>query len=121
VLGLDGQGGAELFADYWQWEDAQGRAAAKSEKEAPAVRTAAPPAKKKLSYLEAREWEQMESRILEAESEVAALQAEMLAPDVVSDGLRLHECYRKLQAAEARVAELYARWAELEAKFTSAT
>ena len=45
----------------------------------------------------------------------------MQAPDVVSDGLRLHECYQKLQAAEARVAELYARWAELEAKFTSAT
>ena len=26
VLGLDGQGGAEVFADYWQWEAAQGRA-----------------------------------------------------------------------------------------------
>ena len=23
VLGLDGQGGAQLFADYWQWEQAQ--------------------------------------------------------------------------------------------------
>jgi ATP-binding cassette subfamily F protein uup len=123
VLGLDGQGGAELFADYWQWEAAQGRAAAKPEKEAPVAgaRTAAPPAKKKLSYLEAREWEQMEGRILDAESELAALQAEMHAPDVVSDGLRLHECYRKLEAAEARVAELYARWAELEGKISAAT
>jgi ATP-binding cassette subfamily F protein uup len=121
LLGLDGRGGAELFADYWQWEAAQGRAAAKPEKEAPAVRTVAASAKRKLSYLEAREWEQMESRILEAESEVAALQAEMQAPDVVSDGLRLHECYRKLQAAEARVAELYARWAELEGKISAAT
>ena len=82
------------------------------------ARPAAPAAKKKLSYLEAREWEQMESRILEAESELAALQAEMHAPDVVSDGLRLHEVYQKVQAAEARVAELYARWAELEGKFT---
>jgi hypothetical protein len=61
----------------------------------------------------------MESRILEAESEVAALQAEMQSPEVVSDGLRLHECYRKLQSAEARVADLYARWAELEGKRTS--
>jgi ABC transport system ATP-binding/permease protein len=121
VLGLDGQGGAELFADYWQWEAAQSRAAAKPEKEAPAARTVAASAKKKLSYLEAREWEQMESRILEAESEVAALQAEMQAPDVVSDGLRLHECYQKLQAAEARVAELYTRWAELEGKISAAT
>ena len=121
VLGLDGQGGAELFADYWQWEAAQNRAM-KAEKEAPpaAGRAPAPSAKKKLSYLEAREWEQMESRILEAESEVAALQAEMQSPEVVSDGLRLHECYRKLQAGEARVAELYTRWAELEGKLTSA-
>src|ERR1022692_4280166 len=117
VLGLDGRGGAQLFADYWQWEQAKSRAA-KPEKEAPPAtgRAPAPSAKKKLSYLEAREWEQMESRILEAESEVAALQAEMQSPEVVSDGLRLHACYQKVQAAEARVAELYARWAELEAK-----
>jgi predicted metallopeptidase len=58
----------------------------------------------------------MESRILEAEGELEALHAEMHAPDVVSDGLRLHACYQKVQVAEARVAELYARWAELEAK-----
>jgi exonuclease VII small subunit len=58
----------------------------------------------------------MEERILEAEAELEAVRAQMQAPDVVSDGLRLHECYRRLQAAEARVAELYARWAELEAK-----
>jgi ATP-binding cassette subfamily F protein uup len=117
VLGLDGQGGAELYADYWQWEAAQSRAVPKPEKETAApVRPAAPPAKKKLSYLEAREWEQMESRILEAEGELESLHKEMHAPDVVSDGLRLHACYQKVQVAEARVAELYARWAELEAK-----
>ncbi|HEX3743438.1 MAG TPA: ABC-F family ATP-binding cassette domain-containing protein [Bryobacteraceae bacterium] len=124
VLGLDGQGGAEMFADYWQWEAAQNRAVAKVEKEsaAPAAaRTAAPAARKKLSYLEAREWEQMEGRILEAESELQALQAEMQSPAVVSDGPRLHDCYRRVQSAEARVAELYARWAELEAKVSAAT
>lgn len=119
VLGLDGQGGAAIYADYWQWEAGQGRALPKPEKEsaprpvpAPGVATG----KKKLSYLEGREWEQMEARILAAEGDLEAVRAEMQAPDVVSDGLRLHECYRKMQAAEARVAELYARWAELEAK-----
>ena len=74
------------------------------------------PAKKKLSYLEAREWEQMESRILEAESELESLRAEMQSPAVVSDAPRLHDCYQKVQSAESRVAELYERWAELEAK-----
>ena len=36
--------------------------------------------------------------------------------EVVSDGVRLHDCYQRLQGAEAGVAELYARWAELEEK-----
>jgi ATP-binding cassette subfamily F protein uup len=116
VLGLDGQGGAELFADYWQWEQAQlTQKPVKPPKEAPpSPRTAS--SKKKLSYLEAREWEQMEARILEAEQELEAIRAEMQSPEVVSDALRLHACYEKLQAAEANVAALYARWADLEAK-----
>jgi ATP-binding cassette subfamily F protein uup len=115
VLGLDGLGGAEVYADYWQWEAAQGRVAPKPEKE-PTVPTRPAQAKRKLSYLEAREWQQMETRILEAEAELEAVRAEMQAPHVVSDGIRLHACYQRLQAVEARVAELYARWAELEAK-----
>ena len=123
VLGLDGQGGAELFADYWQWQAAQNRTVAKPEKESPAPppRTSSQAPKKKLSYLEAREWEQMETRILEAEGELEALQKEMQLPDVVSDGPRLQVCYQKVQEAETRVAELYARWAELESKISAAT
>jgi ATP-binding cassette subfamily F protein uup len=117
VLGLDGQGGAELFADYWQWEQsAQRRPESKAQKEAPADRREPAAGKKKLSYLEAREWEQMEARVLEAEQGLEAVRAEMQSPDVVSDGPRLHECYRQMQEAEARVAALYERWAELESK-----
>ena len=117
VLGLDGQGSAVLFADYWQWEQAQLVPKLKVE------RAAAPPAakpvstgRKKLSYLEAREWEQIESRILESEGELEAIRAEMQSPEVVSDGLRLQTCYQRMQEAESRVAALYERWAELEAK-----
>jgi len=112
VMGLDGQGSAELFADYWQWEAAQTRPAPKVEKEA--VERVAAPAKKKLSYKDAREWEQMEARILEAESELEALHAEMQSPEVVSNGPRLKDLYEKVEAGQNRVAELYARWAELE-------
>ena len=116
VLGLDGQGGAQVYADYWQWEAAQ------SARVAPVQKTAAPPPprsaplKKKLSYLEAREWEQMEGRILEAEEAAQAIRAEMQSADVVSDGLRLQACYQRLQEAERDVEQLYGRWAELEAK-----
>jgi ATP-binding cassette subfamily F protein uup len=119
VLGLDGAGGTQLYSDYWQWEQAQlaPKAAKKSVEPKPKAAASAPPAgKKKLSYLEAREWEQMEARVLEAEQEMEAIRAEMASPEVVSDGPRLHQCYEKLQAAESRVEQLYARWAELEAK-----
>ncbi len=117
VLGLNGMGGAELFADYWQWEQSAGRRPEpKSGKEASPDRRESAPPKKKLSYLEAREWEQMEKRVLDAEQELEALRAEMQSPEVVSDGPRLHACYEKMQQAEAKVAALYERWAELEAK-----
>ena len=117
VLGLDGQGGAQVFADYWQWEQAQlVRKPPKPDKPAAPPKPASGAAKKKLSYLEAREWEQMEARILEAETEMESIRAEMQSPEVVSDGPRLHTCYERLQSAEAAVQALYARWAELEAK-----
>jgi ATP-binding cassette subfamily F protein uup len=114
VLGLDGRGGAQLFADYWQWEQAK-----MGQAEAPKPvkqETRSQPVKKKLSYHEAREWEQMEGRILEAEGQVEAIRAEMQSPEVVSDGPRLQDCYARLQPAEEAVHTLYARWAELEAK-----
>ena len=63
-----------------------------------------------------REWEQMEGRILEAEQNLETIRAELQAPDVVSDGPRLQDCYRRMQGAERYVEQLYARWAELEAK-----
>jgi ATP-binding cassette subfamily F protein uup len=111
VLGLDGQGGAQLYADYWQWE-AAAQVLPKPEKKEPPPKPA--PAKKKLSYLEAREWEKMEPLILEAERELESIRAEMHSPEVVSDAPRLHLCYQNLQSAESRVQSLYARWAELE-------
>jgi ABC transport system ATP-binding/permease protein len=117
VLGLDGQGGTQLYADYWQWEQAQSnQKQPRAEKPAAAPKSASQPGRKKLSYLEAREWEQMEELILEGEAEADAIRAEMQSPEAVSDGPRLAACYERLQAAEGRVEALYARWAELEAK-----
>ena len=82
ILSLDGQGGSQIYADYWQWEQAQiTQKQPKTEK--PAAAKPTPAGKKKLSYLEAREWEGMEARILEAEQALEAIRAEMHAPDVV--------------------------------------
>ncbi len=121
VAGLDGDGGAGVFADCAQWEAWLGeRAKAKTaSREKPAeTKPAAAAAKKKLSYIEQREWDQMEERVLEAESVVQAIQREMDSPQVARDGARLHECYGRLQQAQNRVDALYARWAELESKLS---
>ena len=117
VLGLDGRGGAQMFADYWQWEQAKmGQPETPKPAKAEASAPKTPSARKKLSYLEAREWEQMEAKIMEAEGQVEAIKAEMQSTEVVSDGPRLQACYARLQPAEELVHALYARWAELESK-----
>jgi ATP-binding cassette subfamily F protein uup len=116
VLGLNGEGDSEVFADYSQWEQARTAKPARAGKDAPQARTDASAPKRKLSYLEAREWERMEPLILEAERQLEARRAGLQAPEVVSDPLALQQRYEELQAAEADVARLYARWAELEGK-----
>lgn len=116
VLGLDGQGGAGVFADYSQWEAWQ--AELKQPKPAkPAASAARPaPAARKLSYLEAREREGIEARIIEAEDALAAKRAALEDPAVLRDGRRLRELSREIEEAQKAVDALYARWAELEAK-----
>jgi ABC transport system ATP-binding/permease protein len=117
VIGLDG-GEGSTFADYSQWEAF--REEQPAEKIAPkAARAAAAPSdepKKKLSYLHQREWDAMEAKILESEKELASCQHELQA--AASDADRVHDAYEKMQAAQRRVEELYARWAELESLLT---
>jgi len=119
ILALDGKGGARFFADYHQWEGFQER-----QGEAPPAREAAkaPPPKREASALstsERRELGRMEEKIETAEQELATLQARMADPAVAADHVKLQECWSSVQAAQARVAELYARWEELEAKKNS--
>ena len=121
IVGLDGQGGVGLYGDVSQWESAVRALAAKSAAAAPksaaAPRSAAlKPAAKRLSYMEQREWEQMETRIIEAEAELESARSEMESPAVMSDRNRLHAACERLGQAEQAVQQLYTRWAELEAK-----
>jgi len=114
VIGLDGKEGG-VFADYSQWEASRNEPSAdKAVAKGPRlpVQTEGPP--KKLAYLEQREWDGMEAKILEAEQELAARQRELDA--AASDAELVTEAYEKMQQAQRRVEELYARWAELEAK-----
>ena len=70
---------------------------------------------RKLKWKEERELESIESVILEAEAEVARLEEAFAAPDFyATHGDNWREMEAQLEHAKERVAQLYARWAELE-------
>jgi ABC transport system ATP-binding/permease protein len=126
VLGLDGLGGAERFADYQQWEMWQKsrKAAEKTESAAASARVLsgasavarATLTKKKLSYHEAKELETIEERIADAEKTQQEKHDALLDPAIMSDGARLHTLSNELELAQQAIDELYTRWAELEQK-----
>ena len=124
VLGLDGFGHAERFADYSQWDAWQrprrsaARSAAAPESPRQNEKPVASVSKKKLTYKEAREFETIEQRIADAEKELQAKHDALLDPAAMSDGARLHALSLELQAAQKAIDDLYARWAELEQKQT---
>jgi ABC transport system ATP-binding/permease protein len=117
VLALDGEGGVGLFADYSQWEQARSMRV-KSKPVAREAREPAPAAKKRLSYLDSREWESMEERILAAEEELEKKKAAV--QEAAADASVLPQRYREMLEAQQEVDRLYARWAELESKLGSA-
>ncbi len=81
----------------------------------PPIETGGPePARpRRLGYQAQRELEGMEAAIEAAEARRAAAEAELLRPEVYSDGRRAAEAQAALGAAAAEVDRLYARWAEL--------
>jgi ATP-binding cassette subfamily F protein uup len=125
VLGLDGEGNAGLFADYSQWESwleerkqtarSEVRSAARATGSADSARQSG---KKKLSYLEAREYETIEQNVAEAEQILQAKRVQLEDPEIVSDGPRLMRAHAEMEQAQELVDTLYARWAELEKKKT---
>jgi len=125
VLGLDGQGNAETFADYGQWEDWQrGQGATNSDGSSPGA-TATPaqkgPAsaasgKKKLSYLEAREYASIEDKVEAAEQRLNAARDLLDDPGVAINAVALTAALHEMEQAQTAADELYARWAELTEK-----
>ncbi|HEY0010064.1 MAG TPA: ABC-F family ATP-binding cassette domain-containing protein [Tepidisphaeraceae bacterium] len=113
LLGLDGRGNAHMVADldqYLRWRDstvpAKSGKGSVSSAAAPAAKTA-----KKLSYLEQREYEGLEAKIAEAEAAAKKARAAVAAAD--GDWQKAAKLHATMEAAEANVAKLYARWESL--------
>ncbi len=121
VVGLDGEGKAELFADYSQWQAWVDKKSSKSKTSAavaPKEIVVATKTAKKLSYMENREWESLEGRIAAAEQELARWHSQLEEQEVLRDPKRLEECYGKIASAQNELDSLYARWVELEEKIS---
>ena len=120
VLGLDGLGGSESFADYSQWELWQAERRQSVVASVPAASRAGinggSQTKTKLSYLEAREYASIEERVAAAEELLQAKRSQLEDPAIASDGPRLLTAHAEMNEAQAKVDELYARWSELEKK-----
>ena len=128
VLGLDGRGGAERFADYSQWNawknergqkkntELTPRSANNNGAEKSAAATPSDQIKKKLSYMEGREYATIEQDIADAERQLERCREALESPSIASDAAALERAASAVAEAEGRVDALYLRWTELEAK-----
>jgi ATP-binding cassette subfamily F protein uup len=128
VLGLDGRGHTGRFADYGQWEDwiveqeaeqnNSGRMLSASSASTVSANSLPPQAggKKKLSYLEAREFAAIEVRVEVSDARLAAAHERVEAPEIATNAAALQEALTELDAAQHENDALYARWAELTEK-----
>lgn len=130
ILGLH-RDGVGFYADVAQWESARSQrdvvrgndAGGKTgQMDTESNRRAVTGGNRKpvrLSYMEQREWDQMEANILAAEERLAAAQTAADDPGIASSPGKAAAAYRDLEEAQADVDRLYSRWSELEAKIAS--
>lgn len=113
LLYLDGDGGARFFANYPQWLEAHNADSRTAPLRTESIRKR-PTAG--LSYDEKKELDRIDKKIEKAEAEAAAIQRQLHDPAIMSDAEHLKALYVLLQAAEAKVGLMYARWQELESR-----
>lgn len=128
ILYLDGKGGSGIFADYRQCLDQQNSeqkakqasddpkksscyiGSKKNEKQKAKEKKSSPA----FSYKHKFELEQMEEKIIDAESALEAIQKKTEDPEVIGNPETLTQVCTLLQQAQEEVDKLYARWEELE-------
>jgi len=115
LLYLDGNGGAEYFADYDQWLQYRKdrlSATSRSGETSQSPRNKKP---KKPAYEARKELNRIEKQIEKAEGIADNLQRQLHDPKIMCDADQLAERYAQHQEAQKKVEQLYERWEELEA------
>jgi ATP-binding cassette subfamily F protein uup len=118
IVGLHGDGRWGNYGSVEQWANASPPAEARAEEEKKPPKSATPRKEKRpgLTYLEKREWEAMEERLIEAEAEVDRWHGILEDPALAADHERLQEAYDQHRAAQERLDVLFDRWQELDEK-----
>jgi ATP-binding cassette subfamily F protein uup len=112
-----------LFADYLQWEtwrDEQNGVQSKAPAEAAPQQEPAPgqvsPSRKKLSYMEQREYDAIEARIEDADARLRTAEHRIEVPEVATNPELLTAALAELEQARADHDAIYERWVELTEK-----
>jgi ATP-binding cassette subfamily F protein uup len=124
VLGFDGEGQVAFYADYEQWlADLKGAKKVLVADNSPTGQSSCQKNSKKksgkLSYMDQREYEQIEEKIMEGEGEQERLQLLMDSPGTAADPQQLESVWANLEGARKEVEALYERWDVLEEKKAS--
>ena len=109
-------GDATLPASLTPMPKAEKTAAATSAPASNETPATAPAGRKKLGYIEQREYEAIEATLAAAESALRDARAAAEDPAHASDHAKLVALLAAVDDRQAEVDRLYARWAELEAK-----
>ena len=110
-----------FFADIGQWEKwfkeklKKGAQTWKEESRASSGGSKSD-GKKKLSYKDQLEYDQMENTIFKKETLLAELEAKSQTPDVLSNSVELVKISTQMGEIQDDIGNLYTRWAELEKK-----
>ncbi len=121
ILYLDGQGNADIFADYTQCLSRKKEIQKKQQpvkKDPPAKKKNAPPV---FSFNDKFELENIEEKILSAETIAAKIESKTKDSDLVNHPEKMNLLYTDLTRAQEKIDRLYARWEELEALKAAAT
>ena len=121
ILGFGGRNGVTYYADYEQWlndlpEPVKSEESRKKNNSKPEKAATQKSSKGRLSYMDQREYDQIEEIISAEENKVELLQKKMELPEIVTNPDELTQCWQDLEAAQLEVERLYSRWDELEEK-----
>jgi ATP-binding cassette subfamily F protein uup len=127
VLGLDGMGHAERFADYSQWDQWQAKQKQAAKAAAATATARSEPQGSRPMRSRTQEQCRQEEALLHGRARLrddreqdcgrrriaAEKQAVLELPEVVTDATRLQTALAEVEAAQNAVDALYARWASL--------